>query len=363
MRSIRPLLLCLAAAFSPAALLSASDVTKALNATLTGADAANFSVENLAGTMRISPGTEGTVTVAVTVHAESKTLADGMRLERLEGDAGAAVLRVRYPEGVGTIHYRAPADEDTYQFSLGLDFSSSTYHYDGLNYRIASNHGKRLWADVEVRVPPRLDRARFQNIAGLVEAEGVEGNLRFDVASADMRLRRLGGDLSFGGSSGDIKASDIRGNWKSDFSSGDCELDHFDGDALSLRTSSGDIKATSVRAGLVRIDTSSGDVSFEKADLVEFRGEASSGDFLLETEGSRLKEVHTHTSSGDVRLRLPRDASFEATADQSSGDMDVGFKDGQATLHRDKLVAYRRGSGGTRILVETSSGDLEISPR
>ena len=354
----------LTAALVPPGPLPGTEVTKTLRAEISGPDLSPFAVENLAGTMRVVPGPEGTVAVVATVHAESQKLADAVRLERVAGRSGTATLRVRYPANVRTIRYKAPLDEDTVSISLGLDlFSSSTYHYDGRIYHVASGHGRRLWADVEVRVPPKVAAAKFVNLAGLVEADGIEGNLSFAVASADLRLRRLGGELILDGSSGDIHASDIHGRWKSDFSSGDCEIDGFDGDVLSFSTSSGDVKARGVRARRVELETSSGDASFEQADVEEFRSKASSGDLALEAVSSRLKEVFAHTSSGDVSLHLPRDASFEASADQSSGDMAVAYSDGTPTRRHDKLVGYRRGTDGARIRVETSSGDLAISPR
>lgn len=353
---------CLAVALALPTTLAA-EVTRTLKAELTGGDVSGFAVENLAGSMRVVPGAEGIVTVVATVHAETGALADAMRLQRVAGEGGP-VLRVRYPESVRTVRYRAPLEDDEVSISLGfLSFSSSTYHYDDRTFHVSTGHGKRVWADLEVHVPPHLARARFKNLAGLVEAEGVEGTLRFEVASADLRLHRLAGRLSLNGSSGDIHASDIRGSWASEFSSGDCALDHFEGDSLSLRTSSGDIHARHVRAGRVTVDTSSGDAWFGDADLEEFEGKASSGDFVIEAEGSRLKDVRAHTSSGDVTLRLPREASFDASADQSSGDMEVQFSDGTATRRHEKVVAYRRGNGGTRIRVETSSGDLAIGPR
>ena len=212
-------------------------------------------------------------------------------------------------------------------------------------------------------MPPHPAHARFQQLVGLVESENLEGGLGFEVASADLRLRNLGGDLSFSGSSGDIRARDIRGSWKSEFSSGDVDLEHFDGDAMSFRTSSGDLSLRGVRARVLAVKTSSGDASIREADVERFDGDASSGDFVLEFAGNRLQDVQSHSSSGNVTLRLPADSSFEAVADQSSGDMEVGFSDGSSTLRHDKLVAYRRGSGATRIRVETSSGDLAISPR
>ncbi len=363
-KAVGAILLGVGALLCGAAALGAAEVTRTLKAELSGADLANFSVENLVGTMRVSAGVEGSVTVVATVHAEKQALADGVRLERMSGEGGMATLRVRYPENVTRIRYRAPVDEDTIQISLGLlTFSSSAYDYDGRTYRVSPGHGKRLWTDLEIRVPGRLTQARFQNLAGLVEAQGVEGRIRFDVASADLRLRRLAGEIAANGSSGDTHASEIRGRWESHFSSGDCFLDGFDGDSLSVRTSSGDVRASGVRARLARTQTSSGNVRLRRADLEEFRGDASSGDLLVEAEGNRLKVFDVETSSGDVVLRLPAEASFEAAADQSSGDMKVAFSDGTETRRHHKLVAYTRGTGGTRVRVDTSSGDLVIAPR
>ena len=185
-----------AAALLVAAPAAADEVKKTLRAELSAAEVSNFSVENLAGTMRITPGSDGAVSVVVTVHAETQALADGVRLERVSAPGEPPVWRVRYPDHVGTIRYRAPLDEDTYQISLGLSFSSSSYRYDGRTYRISPGHGRRLWADVLVRVPPLLTRARFQNLAGLVDAEGLRGGLRLEVASADLHLRDMEGELS-----------------------------------------------------------------------------------------------------------------------------------------------------------------------
>jgi len=339
----------------------AAEVTRSLKAELTGGDTAAFAVENLAGTMRIEPGPDGVVSVEATVHADGDELARGMRLERVAGES-TPTIRVRYPEGITSIRYRPPHDGDDYAFSLGI-FDGSRYDYDGRRYRVSSGHGKRLWADLVVRVPAHLTRARFRDLAGLVDAQGFEGDVGFEVGSADLTLRRLGGDLTLSGSSGDTRASDIRGRWKSDFSSGDCVLDGFDGDALAFETSSGDIRVHGAKAGRVTVETSSGDASFRSADVEDFQARSSSGDLLLEQTTLRLKNVRIHTSSGDVRLRLPREASFQAEADQSSGDMSVAFRDGNSARRHHKLIGFQRGDGGARIVVETSSGDLTIAPR
>ena len=339
----------------------AAEITRTLKADLAGPDAAAFAVENLAGTMRIEAGPDGTVSVEATVHAEDDDLARAVRLERVSGES-TPTLRVRYPEGVHTLRYRAPHEGSDYAFPF-LMFEGSHFDYDGRRYRVSTSHGKRLWTDLVVRVPSQGARARFRNLAGLVDAAGFEGSLRFEVASADLELRRLGGEVSLSGSSGDTRASDIRGTWKSDFSSGDVVLDGFEGDAMTFETSSGDIRVNGVKAARIALHSSSGDASFRDADVEEFQAKASSGDIRLEQKTVRLKNARVHTSSGDVQIHLPQDSSFEADADQSSGDMSVGFHDGHQTMRHDKLVAFRRGEGGARIQVETSSGDVTISPR
>lgn len=341
-----------------------AEVTRTLRGELTAAGLQRFAVENLAGIMRVKPGTGNRVVAIATVHAETEALASAVRLEQVTGETGIPTLSVRYPlDQERTIRYPEPGSSDDWGSWDLFSFSGSKCRYDGRTVRVSRRHGVLLYADVEVQVPPgRLD-AIFRNLVGKLEAQGLEGRLRFEVESADLRLDALCGDMDLEGSSGDTRASDIRANWKSVFSSGDCVLDRFAGDLLSFHTNSGDIRARSVQAHRVKIETSSGDARIRDADIEEFSANASSGDIELDSTGARLTLVSVETSSGDVALRLPSDASFEAEADQSSGDLSVGFSDGAAVWHRDKLTAYRRGNGGIRIQLRTSSGDAVIEPR
>ncbi|HEY1433903.1 MAG TPA: DUF4097 family beta strand repeat-containing protein [Thermoanaerobaculia bacterium] len=338
-----------------------ADVVRTVQAELSGADLAHFSIENLAGTMRVSAAPGDRVTVVATIHAESQALADAVVLARVGGAGGEQVLRVRYPyDKVSTFRYREPSESGDWNFG---DWSSpSSYEYDGHHVRIGRGRGTRLYADLEVRVPQGPLNAGFRNVAGLLEANGLHGQLRFEVASADLRLERLDGQITLDGSSGDIRARDIRGTWKSDFSSGDCQIDGFEGDMLALRTSSGDVALRSVKARRAQFESTSGDVRLVDADLVELSAEATSGDVSFGGQGANLKDVRIRTSSGNVTLRLPDGAAFDVDADQSSGDMDVRFGDGSSVSRDDKVVGYRRGSGGAHIRVRTSSGDLTISP-
>lgn len=337
------------------------DVVRTVQAELAGQDLSHFSVENLAGTMRITAGSGDIVTVVATIHAESRALADAVRLERVRAEGGASGLRVRYPYGeVSSFRYLSPGESD--DWGVGNWSSSSTYDYDGHRVRIGRGRGTRLYADLEVRVPPGRLNAAFRNRVGLIEAERLRGQLRFEVSSSDLRLTDMEGELTLNGSSGDTRARDIKGTWKSDFSSGDCQIDAFEGDLLSLHTTSGDVVLRAVKARRAELESTSGDFRLDDADLEELSADATSGDIAFGASGTRLKDVRIRTSSGDASLRLPQGASFDLDADQSSGDMDVRFSDGSSVEHGDRVVGFRRGSGGARIRVRTSSGDLTVSP-
>ena len=343
----------------PPAAASASEAVRTIKVELSGADASHFAVENLLGTMRIASGSGTGVEVVATVHAETAELAEAVRLERVDHSAGSATLRVRYPyDKVSTFRYREPSDDGTF-FGWA---SSDSYDYDGHHVRVNRGKGTSLHADLEIRVPSSRIQGSFSTLLGLIDADSLQGELKFHVDSADLRLRRLDGVIKLEGSSGDIRARDIKGTWSSDFSSGDCDLAGFEGDTLSIHTTSGDADLRQVKAKRADFNSTSGDLRLSDADLQEFQAEASSGDITFEAIGLGLREVGIRTSSGDVALQLPSNLQFDVDADQSSGDMDIRFSDGEEVSHRHRLVGYRRGTGGARIHVETASGDLTVSP-
>lgn len=342
-----------------------AEVTKSLRAQLAGVAGREFAVENLLGTMRVSAGSPDAVDVVVvaTVHGADDGLASSVRLEEVRGDRGIPTLRVRYPATRRTLRYFDP-DDRRHDWPVFLSFGNlDGTRYDGRTYRVSARRGELLYADVEVRVPPRLLAATFVELAGRLDAEGLQGKLAFRVNSADLRLSHLRGEVDLAGSSGDVRASDISGSWRSDFSSGDCEISRLEGASAAFKTSSGDVRVGSITADRVSVETSSGDSSFRDADIQEIRSESSSGDLAIESRGNRLARIRVETSSGDVHLSLPGDAAFRAEADQSSGDMRVEFADGQRGYRREELVSYRRGTGGADIRVSTSSGDFTIVPR
>ena len=339
----------------------AAESTRTLSLQLPAELSGPFAVENLAGTMRVVPGSGNQVTAVATVHAESEELAGLVRFERVQGEHGEPSLRVRYPlERYPTIRYPAGSAAGSF---LGMFLGSQNRtKYDGYKVRISDREGALIYADVEVRIPPRAVTATFRNVAGLLHGEKVEGQLTFDSGSADITLEQLRGELVADTGSGDVKAADLEGSFTCDTGSGDCELTGFRGQRIVCDTGSGDITARSVGAESFAADAGSGDILVEKADLMQFEADTGSGQIELQARAERLTRISADTGSGDVTLRLGPDASFEAHMDTGSGDVDSGYPDAEPMREDGELIGYRRGGGQIRIDVDTGSGDLSLRP-
>ncbi len=350
--------LVLAVAAIAATCTAFAETTRTLRATLSGEVSAPFAIENLAGTMTIRVGEGSAVEAVATVHAEDEASAATIAFEQVRGREGRPTLRVRYPvdehrtfrypvNGRGAFHY------------LG----GSTVEYDGRKVKVSSTSGVLLYADVEVRVPRHVDDAEFHNLVGTLLAEGVDGRVRLDSASADITATKLTGTLVADSGSGDVRAESVGGSFTCDTGSGNCVVVGFDGDELSCDTGSGDISVRDARVARLQADTGSGDIRVENSDVEELRGDTGSGDILLQASGARLRRVVADTGSGDVTVSLPTDASFELNADVGSGDIVSRYPDAQPIIHDRTVVGYRRGDGRVRIDVDTGSGDVTVAPR
>jgi hypothetical protein len=339
-----------------------AEVTKVLTLRLSGDASRAFAVENLAGVMRVSSGGDSVVATA-TLHAESAAVADLVRFEQVMGEKGVPTLRVRYPvDRYTTYRYGNQHGGGALERLLGALGASGT-KYDGARVRVSGSHGVLLWAEVEVRVPPREIDGWFRNHVGPITANDVKGAVKLDSGSGDVTVRDASGRIVADTGSGNVRASGIHGSFRCDTGSGTCDLSDFDGEEVKCDTGSGPVRLSRVSARRVDADTGSGDVEVMAADVEEFAADTGSGDVRFEASGSRLLRVVASTGSGDVTLGLDAGAGFEARADTGSGDIVSGFADAQAITRRRELVGYRRGDGRIRIEADTGSGDVTIEPR
>ena len=362
MRRIPAILTVLFCALLVTPPLLARHVTRTLRVELSPGTTGPFAVENLAGTMRVVPGSGDMVVAIATVHAEDDELADSVRFEQVSGKGGRPTLRVRYPlDDLGTIHY--PGDRrGASSFLNWFGGSNTRTKYDGYRVKISSSRGTMVYADVEVQVPSESIDATFRNVVGLVRAAGVDGTLRFETGSGDVKVEEVRGEVRADTGSGDVDISDIQGSVRGDTGSGDIDVRNVDGDWAICKVGSGDVTIRSATLTRVEVGTGSGDVRVVDVDIVEFSADTGSGDVVLQNYGDRLVRVTSDTGSGDVTLRLSPDATFEAYADQGSGDLVSRYSEAQAIVRGREVVGYRRGDGRIRIDVETGSGDLVIEP-
>ena len=119
----------------------AAETTRTLRAELSPDALGHFVVENLAGTMRVVPGSGPSVVAVATIHAEDDDLAKAMKVEQVAGKLGVPTLRVIYPLDRGnTIRYPGRGSDAGILGKLFGDFNSSM-EYDGQRVKVSSNHG------------------------------------------------------------------------------------------------------------------------------------------------------------------------------------------------------------------------------
>jgi hypothetical protein len=342
-----------------------AEATRELRAQLSGDAGRPFSVENLAGTMRVVAGSGDAVVAVARVHAESEDLASAMRFEQVTNERGIPTLRVRYPADQRTFRYgqgRHSHESFSWIESLFGSFGGSNLEYDGRRVVVSGNRGVLVYADVEVQVPRRALEASFVNRVGPISGEDARGKLRFDTGSGTVTVRRLDGHVVADTGSGDVHADDVKGSFTCDTGSGDCEVTGFSGEELNCETGSGDVRLVRVDARRLRLDTGSGDVEVRDAQAEELVADTGSGDVEVDLAGARLERVKADTGSGNVRLRLGPEASFHVQASTGSGDVVSHYGDAEAIRRGRKVVGYRRGDGRIRIHADTGSGDVVVTP-
>jgi DUF4097 and DUF4098 domain-containing protein YvlB len=151
-------------------------------------------------------------------------------------------------------------------------------------------------------------------------------------------------NLRVGTVSGDVNGSGIRGETEARSVSGDVILHDVTGKVVEAVTVSGNVELTQVNADEVVAETVSGNV--------DFSGEIRKGG-----------DYDMKTLSGDVIMRIPKNAGAQVSGATFSGDFHTSFPiTTKATSHYTKRSRLDGtiGDGSARIRVESFSGDVEL---
>jgi DUF4097 and DUF4098 domain-containing protein YvlB len=257
-----------------------------------------------------------------------------VEIELLSGD-----IELR---GVEANEVRIQADED-----LEIDASEG-----GARVSIrAPSAGWRPWtgnSHVQLEVElPRGSRisARTQN--GDVEAEDVDGVLALHTANGRIEVEGAPREAYLEAMNAPIKFEGQRSE-------------------VTARTLHGEIELSGV-TGAVEASTMSGKIRVEGDAIERAELRTMAGEIELDASLAKGARVHAKTYSGQVKLRLPDDASARFDVQSFSGGIDSDFSSrfsddgGGAWRHGPgRRLSFVVGEGDARISVESFSGGVKI---
>jgi len=177
--------------------------------------------------------------------------------------------------------------------------------------------------------------------SGDLKAEDLAGDVLITVTSGDLRLTGIQGDVQVRGISGELVARELGGSLLVQTESGAIRANDVHGDQR-LASAYGQITVKEPR-GDVQINTSNGAIVVTMPDALgqSFNLTSSSGDIQVYLSQLADLDVDLQTSSGLLHWRLPMQLTAKPTRKSLHGIM---------------------GKGGTSFHVVTASGDIRNNP-
>jgi DUF4097 and DUF4098 domain-containing protein YvlB len=166
-------------------------------------------------------------------------------------------------------------------------------------------------ASADVRLDGPFGPVRGTTASGDVNVDRVSGDVDLTVASGDVKVEAATEDIRVSSASGDVRVGQAGGDIITKTASGDVWVNQA-GRSVTAKTASGDVRVDSIAAGLADATTVSGDVMIAVVpgtgvymDISTLTGDVSSD---LEAddagaEGEAALTVTCRTVSGDIRLR------------------------------------------------------------
>ena len=320
-------------------------------------------IYNLAGQVRLEPGTGGEVIVQVT-----RGGADAAKIKVVQGKRdGVESLRFIYPgdriqyggtsSGGGSSTQLRVREDGTFGDQDDDDHDRDRKK-EGHSVTIASSGGGLdAHAGLRIAVPTGRQVSVYLAV-GEVSISNVNGNLHIDAASAPVHATNTRGDLEIDVGSGMVQVTQARGELSVDTGSGGVTASDVRGESISIETGSGDVTATNLNSSELSIDTGSGNIEVTGLKAPQVSLETGSGSVTADLSGE-LWNVRVETGSGDVTLKVPPTLAAEVDIETSSGDIETDFEVAVTRHARDHMTG-RIGEGGGKIDIETGSGGIKL---
>jgi DUF4097 and DUF4098 domain-containing protein YvlB len=259
------------------------------------------------------------------VHAETRF--GGVTLSRIEGDASAQTdsgsIEIRVAEG-GVVAAETSFGDVTLESIRAADV------------RAESSSGDLALRDV-----------RAQSI----EAHSSFGGIRLEAVEGDVTAKTDSGDVELEGA--------LRGTHQLHSGFGEVDVVRAQG-AIDASSNSGDVTVRD-SAGSVRASSGFGSVSVEGV-LSALSAESSSGDVDVEARHGSAAESDWRIVSrfGSVSLRVSDAFACDVDASTDFGDVEADFALTRAGRAGGSAAAGQLGTGGRRVELHTSSGDVAL---
>lgn len=236
----------------------------------------------------------------------------------------------------------------------------------------------KAYIDLTVEVPYEFSVETYTT-SGDVQVTNLAGEARISATSGDVLLRDIGGGSVIELTSGNIRAGDVGGDLRIAASSGDTEIKRVKG-LVAVQATSGNVYAYEVGGdamvnlvtGDFKIKGCLGDVNFStaagNAEIADVLGgvnaTSSSGDLDVVIVPVGEKEFYLNTATGNIALHFVTVTDYgfllnvNTCTGSIKGDLDIELE--KITRRTLKGVV---GSGKSRVIIETASGDVSIFER
>jgi len=310
-------------------------------------------IYNLAGQVRVEPGSGSQVVVEVTRQGPD---AGRLSVRRGDGDVLAVVYpdeEVVYPEmGRGSRTTIDVRSDGTFGGDAGFRLGGR-----GRTTIRGSGSGIRAWADVRVLVPAGR-RVAVHQAVGRIDVANVNGDIQVKGYAAAIQASGTRGRLDLDTGSGGITVSNAEGEVTLDTGSGGVRVNGVRGSSLGIDTGSGGVTGGDVSVGSLHVDVGSGGVRIEGVDARSIDVDTGSGSVVLRLRGD-AENVKIDTGSGGVTLGIPQGFGADAEIDTGSGGIRV---DVPANVRRSTRTHFSGsfGDGRGRMVIDTGSGGVSV---
>ena len=245
--------------------------------------------------------------------------------------SAAADLNISLPSGKVAIRNGAADTIDVSisgrradEFEVSNVGNSVSVRLDGRGFGSASHH-------LEIAVPTDC-RVDISSASADCDVQTV-AQLDVRIASGDVRVTRVDGDMAIKSASGDVTVGEVVGRASVASASGDVNISTAKGDC-SFNSASGDIDVRVVE-GDFEGKSASGDLTVNRFVGSRFVAKTMSGDIEVSVPKGTILDVDMYTMSGRVRLPEPGNAVIDGerplvdvACKSVSGDMKVGLLNG-----------------------------------